>query len=123
MTSRIKGDEQGKESSNYCYANSLIWPACHVYLYTAELSFAPREKVEARKIEAITNIRNSMSLLELPKIILDMTNMVIFKSSTVKSVANISPLTLGQKKMKHNLQGIRTTYPVYLSKEALRNIA
>ena len=94
-----------------------------MYLYTAELSFALREEVEARKIEAITNIQNSISLLEPPKIILDMTNMVIFKSSTVKSVANISPLTLGQKKMKHNLQGIRTTYPVYLSKEALRNIA
>ena len=62
MARRIKGDGQGKERSKillYEFLNVAFLP---LYLYAMELSFALRKGVEVRKIEAITNIQNCITV-------------------------------------------------------------
>lgn len=124
MAKRIKGDGQGKERSKislYEFLNVAVLP---LYLYAMELSFALRKGIEVRKTEAITNIQNCITagLFRTVKDSKDMTNMVIFKCSIVKCVKYFT-INIGCEKTRHNPQGISTIYPVYFSRETLRNIA
>ena len=124
LARRIKGDGQGKERSKislYEFLNVAFLP---LYLYAMELSFALRKGVEVRKIEAITNIQNCItaSLFRTVKDSIRHDKYGYIQSSTVKCVKYFT-INIGSEKTRHNPQGISTIYPVYFSRESLRNLA
>lgn len=115
---------KGKKGVKYRYTNSLNVAFFPLYLYAMELSFALRKGVEVRNTEAITNIQNCITAghFRTVKDSIRHDKYGYIQKFNCK-VREYFTINIGSEKTRHNPQGISTIYPVYFSRETLRNIA